>query len=130
MKRIQFFDQSTVKKERKRVAVDEKELTINGTTIFIWGAVDLGDEKVIAVWVSLGRSGLEAKSFLKKIKSVCKGRLPRISIDGASVFDFGIVTRLFIRCRNFIKPFYPFSFSYFLDRFSKHLCQFFILCFF
>jgi transposase-like protein len=58
MKRIQFFDQSTVKKERKRVAVDEKELTINDTTIFIWGAVDLDDEKVITVWVSLGRSGL------------------------------------------------------------------------
>src|SRR5660398_180039 len=31
---------------------------------------------------------------------------------------------------NFIKHFYPFSFSYFLDCFSKHLCQFFILCFF
>jgi hypothetical protein len=31
---------------------------------------------------------------------------------------------------NFIKPFYPLSFSYFLDRFSKHICRFFILCFF
>lgn len=86
----ELFEQSTVKKKRKRVAVDEKELTINGTTIFIWDAVDLGDEKVIAVWVSFGRSGLEAKSFLKKVKSVCKGRLPRIFIDGGSWYPWAL----------------------------------------
>ncbi len=86
----ELFEQSTVKKKRKRVAVDEKELKINGTTIFIWGAVDLDDEKVIAVWVSFGRSGLEAKSFLKKIKSVCKGRLPRIFIDGGSWYPWAL----------------------------------------
>ena len=86
----ELFEQSTVKKKRKRVAIDEKELTINGTTIFIWGAVDLDDEKVIAVWVSFGRSGLEAKSFLKKVKSVCKGRLPRIFIDGGSWYPWAL----------------------------------------
>jgi transposase-like protein len=79
-----------VKKKRKRVAVDEKELKINGTTIFIWVAVDLDDEKVIAVWVSFGRSGLEAESFLKKIKSVCKGRLPRIFIDSGSWYPWAL----------------------------------------
>ncbi len=77
-----LFEASTNKKKRKRIAVDEKEITVNRTTIFIWGAVDIDDEKVIAVWVSFGRSGLEAKSFLKKIRSVCKGRLPRIFVDG------------------------------------------------
>ena len=86
----ELFEQSTVKKKRKRVAVDEKELTINGTTILIWGAVDLDDEKVISVWVSFGRSGLEAKSFLKKVKSVCKGRLPRIFIDGGSWYPWAL----------------------------------------
>jgi transposase-like protein len=46
--------------------VDEKEIKLNGTTVFILGAVDLDDEKVIAVWISFGRSGLEAMAFLKK----------------------------------------------------------------
>ena len=44
-----MFEESTKKKSRKWIAVYEKEITINGTTIFIWGAVDLDDEKVIAV---------------------------------------------------------------------------------
>ncbi len=55
-------------------------MKINGITIFIWAAVDLDDEKIIATWVSFGRSGLEAKSFLKKVKRACTGRLLRIFI--------------------------------------------------
>ncbi len=91
----ELFEQSTEKKNRKRVAIDEKEITINGTTIFIWGAVDLNDEKVIAVWVSFGRSGIEAKSFLKKVKSVCNGRLPRIFIDGGSWYPWTFIAYKF-----------------------------------
>ncbi len=60
-------------KMRKRIAVDEKEMTINGATIFIWGSVDLDDEKVIAVWVFFGRSSLEAAAFLKKQERLAKG---------------------------------------------------------
>ncbi|MCX9081052.1 MAG: hypothetical protein OIN83_02525, partial [Candidatus Methanoperedens sp.] len=44
----ELFEESTEKKRRKRIAVDEKEITINGVTIFIWGAVDLDDEKILA----------------------------------------------------------------------------------
>jgi transposase-like protein len=86
----ELFEQSIVKKRRKWLAIDEKEMTINGNTIFIWGAVDIDDEKVIAVWVSFGRSGIEAKSFLKKVKSLCKGRLPRIFIDGGSWYPWAL----------------------------------------
>ena len=67
-----------VKRKRKRIAIDQKEITVNGTTIFIWGAVDIDDEKVIAVWVSFGRSGLKAKAFLRKVRGTpakgdCRG---------------------------------------------------------
>ena len=62
----ELFEESTEKKRRKWIAVDEKEIKINGVTIFIWGAVDIDDEKVLAVWVSFGRSGLEAKAFSMK----------------------------------------------------------------
>ncbi len=85
-----LFEASTEIRERKRIAVDEKEITINGTTIFIWAAVDLDDEKVIAVWTSFGRSGLEAKAFLKKVKRVCIGRLPRIFIDGGTWYPWAL----------------------------------------
>ena len=45
----ELFEALTKKKVRKWIAVDEKEISINGTTIFVWGAVDLDDENVIAV---------------------------------------------------------------------------------
>jgi transposase-like protein len=51
----ELFEQSTEIKTRKWIAVDEKEITINGTTIFIWGAVDLDDEKVIYSYLDLIR---------------------------------------------------------------------------
>ncbi len=86
----EIFEQSIEIKRRKWVAVDEKEITVNGTTLFIWGAVDLDDERVIATWVSYGRSGLEAKSFLKKVKCACKRRLPRIFIDGGSWYPWAL----------------------------------------
>ena len=86
----EIFDQSIEVKERKRIAVDEKEMKINGITIFIWAAVDLADEKVIATWVSFGRSGLEAKSCLLKVKRACIGRLPRIFIDGGSWYPWAL----------------------------------------
>ena len=86
----ELFEESTEKKRRKWIAVDEKEIKINGVTIFIWGAVDIDDEKVLAVWVSFGRSGLEAKAFLKKVRDTCKGRLPRIFIDGGSWYPWAL----------------------------------------
>ncbi len=86
----ELFEASVKKKRRKWIAVDEKEITVNGTTIFIWGAVDLGDEKILAVWISFGRSGLEAKAFLKKVRATCKGRLPRIFIDGGTWYPWAL----------------------------------------
>ena len=85
-----LFEGSTEKKRRKWIAVDEKEIKLNGTTVFILGAVDLDDEKVIGVWVSFGRSGLEAMIFLKKVKHACKGKLPRVFIDGGTWYPWAL----------------------------------------
>jgi len=52
--------------------------------MLILGAVDLDDEKVIAVGISFGRNGLKAMTYLKKVKQACKGKLPRIFIDCGS----------------------------------------------
>ncbi len=54
-------------------------MMINGIALFICGAVDLDDEKVIAVWVSFGSSGIKAKSFLKKVKMSVNGDYPEYS---------------------------------------------------
>jgi len=89
-KRKELFEESIEKKRRKWIAVDEKEIKLNGTTVFIWGAVDLDDEKVIAVWISFGRSGFEAMIFLKKVKHTCKGKLPRIFIDGGPWYPWAL----------------------------------------
>jgi len=86
----ELFEGSTEKKKRKWIAVDEKEIKLNGTTVFIWGAVDLDDGKVIGVWVSFGRSGLEAMIFLKKVKQACKGKLPRVFIDGGTSYPWAL----------------------------------------
>jgi len=86
----EFFEQTTKRKRRKRVAVDEKQIQINGETIYIWAAVDLDDEKIIAVWVSFGRSCFEAMMFLKKVKSVCKGKLPIVFIDGGNWYPWAL----------------------------------------
>ncbi len=63
------------RKSNEQRALGMKEMKINGITVFIWAAVDLDDGKVIAPWVSFGRSGIEAKSFLKKVKRVCTGSI-------------------------------------------------------
>jgi transposase-like protein len=86
----ELFEASTKRKVRKWIAVDEKEIKINGTTIFIWGAVDIDDEKVIAVWVSFGRSSLEAAGFLKKVRAACDGRLPRVFVDGGTWYPWAL----------------------------------------
>ncbi|MBW2661468.1 MAG: IS6 family transposase [Deltaproteobacteria bacterium] len=86
----ELFEGSMEKKKRKWIAIDEKEIKLNGTTMFILGVVDLDDEKVIGVWISFGRSGLEAMTFLKKIKHACKGKLPRIFIDGGSWYPWAL----------------------------------------
>jgi transposase-like protein len=40
----ELFESSTRKKRREWIAVDEKELRVNGVTIYIWAAVDLANE--------------------------------------------------------------------------------------
>ncbi|NJD76893.1 MAG: IS6 family transposase [Candidatus Methanoperedens sp.] len=98
----ELFEVSIKKKKRKRIAVDDKEITINRTTIFIWGTVDLDDEKTLAVWVSFGRNGLEAKVFLKKVRCACKGRLPRIFVDGSTWYPWAIAKQAFRNVQSYL----------------------------
>jgi len=71
----------------------EKEITVNGTTIFIGGAVDIDDEKVIAVWYHLEEVVWKQRHFFGKVKYACKGRLPRIFVDGGKWYAWALVFR-------------------------------------
>ena len=84
-----LFEQTLRAKKRKRIAIDEKEIRINGMKVFIWAA-SVGNEKVIAVYVSYGRSYLEAMRFLKGIKRVCKGEMPRVFIDEGKWYPWAL----------------------------------------
>ena len=68
-----LFEQTIEAKKRKRIAIDEKEIRMNGMKVFVWAA-SFSNEKVIAVYVSYGRSYLEAMRFLKKLKECVKGK--------------------------------------------------------
>ena len=85
-----LFEQTLMAKKRKKIAIDEKEIRINGMKIFIWAAVDLEDEKVIAVYVSYGRSYFEAMAFLKRVKKACIGKMPRVFIDGGKWYPWAL----------------------------------------
>ncbi|MGH2668503.1 MAG: DDE-type integrase/transposase/recombinase [bacterium] len=88
-KGAEFF-QSLDKERRKRVAVDEKVIHLPDGDAYLWAAVDLEreDEGPIAIMVSQGRSSLEALAFMKKVKAMCKGRLPRIFVDGGEWYPW------------------------------------------
>ena len=47
----------------------------------LWAAIDIKNREVIGVWVSQGRSEIEASSFLKFILRKCTNK-PKILVDG------------------------------------------------
>ena len=84
------YFRSLRRKRRKRIAVDEKLIHLHDGDAYLWAAVDVDTEEVIAVMVSRGRSCFEALSFLRKIEKKCAGRLPRVFIDGGDWYPWAL----------------------------------------
>ncbi|HDN51328.1 MAG TPA: hypothetical protein ENG06_06105 [Thermoplasmatales archaeon] len=74
----ELFSHTVVKKERTRIAVDEKIIKRWDTYLYLWAAVDLDEGQVIAVMITTGRSYLESLRFLKRVKRVCKGKISMV----------------------------------------------------
>ncbi|CAG0961374.1 MAG: hypothetical protein OIN86_03365 [Candidatus Methanoperedens sp.] len=72
MKGRQLFSYQQEIKERKRIAVDEKEISIGNEKSWIWAVSDLDDEMVIAVHVSSVRNCGVAVVFLKELQNYAK----------------------------------------------------------
>jgi len=76
-----FTDQQSIKK-RERLTIDAKEISIGSEKMWIWVAVDLNDEMIIAIHVSYVKNRATTCSFLRKVAKLCKGTLPKVFVNG------------------------------------------------
>jgi putative transposase len=65
---------------RRLVAVDETVLKVNGQICYLWAAIDVDTNEVLAVYASRGRGIPSAIKFLRKVLDSCVGK-PTIVVD-------------------------------------------------
>jgi transposase-like protein len=65
---------------RRLVAVDETVLKVKGQICYLWAAVDVDTNEVLAVYASRGRGIPSAIKFLRKVLDSCVGK-PVIVVD-------------------------------------------------
>jgi putative transposase len=68
-------------KEYRIVAIDETVIKVNGKCWYVWLAVDVETKELVTFHVSRSRTDLEARLFLLRLKTRCKGKLPLILVD-------------------------------------------------
>jgi len=54
---------------RRVIAIDESKIKIKGRWRYLWAAIDVDTWEVLAVRITKGRSGLDAKMFLREVLS-------------------------------------------------------------
>ena len=72
---------------RQGVTVDETNIEIDGDDHYVWAAVDRETLEVLRVYVSPGRSSLDALLFLKEVLKRCRGR-PLVRADCGPWYDW------------------------------------------
>jgi transposase-like protein len=68
------------KRARRLVAVDETVLKINGLICYLWAAIDVDTNEILAIYASRGRGIPNANKFLKMVLRSCDGK-PIIVVD-------------------------------------------------
>jgi transposase-like protein len=68
------------KRARRLVAVDETVLKVNGQTCYLWAAIDVDTNEILAVYASRGRGLPNAIKFLKMVLRSCDGK-PIVVVD-------------------------------------------------
>jgi transposase-like protein len=63
------------KRARRLAAVDETVLKVNGQTCYLWAAIDVDTNEIVAVYASRGRGIPNAIKFLKMVLRSCDGKL-------------------------------------------------------
>jgi transposase-like protein len=59
---------------RRLVAIDETVLKVNGQTCYLWAAIDVDTNEILAVYASRGRGIPCAIKFPKKVLDSCEGK--------------------------------------------------------
>jgi transposase-like protein len=59
---------------RRLVAVDETVLKVNGQTCYLWAAIDVDTNEILALHASRGRGIPSAIEFLRKVMDTCEGK--------------------------------------------------------
>ena len=68
------------KRVRRLVAVDETVLKINGLICYLWAAIDVDTNEILALYASRGRGIPNAIKFLKMVLRSCDGK-PIVVVD-------------------------------------------------
>jgi transposase-like protein len=68
------------KRVRRLVAVDETVLKIKGRICYLWAAIDMDTNEILAVYASRGRGLPNAIKFLKMVLRSCDGK-PIVVVD-------------------------------------------------
>ena len=68
------------KRARRLVAVDETVLKINGLICYLWAAIDVDTNEILALYASRGRGLPNAIKFLKMVLRSCDGK-PIVVVD-------------------------------------------------
>lgn len=122
--------ESTPKKARKVIAIDETKIKINGKIAFLCAAIDVENRELIAIEVSWLRNGAHAMWFIKDVLAKCKNKKKvKIITDGAGWYPWACKL-LHVRheevhggLRNYIERFYK-SFKAWARTFDKNfICK-------
>lgn len=92
----QLFAEQQVRKKRKRIAVDEKEISLGNEKVWLWAVWDIDNKQVIAIHISYTRNGFDAWVVLKRVAKLCKGKKPVIFVDGGKWYPW-VLQRLGFR---------------------------------
>ena len=68
------------KRARRLVAVDETVLKVKGQICYLWAAIDVDTNEILAPYASKGRGIPSAIKFLRKVLDSCEGK-PVIVVD-------------------------------------------------
>jgi putative transposase len=68
------------KRARRLVAVDETVLKVKGQICYLWVAIDVDTNEVLAVYASRGRGIPSAVKLLRKVLDSCEGK-PGIGLE-------------------------------------------------
>ena len=65
---------------RRCIAIDETELKVEKTIVYVWSTVDVDSKKLLTLEASYCRSCLNTLKFIKKVLKLCLNK-PKIIVD-------------------------------------------------